>query len=459
MAIRELSNGIEAIYAQTLVAVDTICGGNIGEPDGGSHFIADSYPKTEVALPNVYADMHAVNLRRSTDPTVIRDSVRALVETYNLTDSRRLLLDALAPGTDPLRIKFMSNMGDCFAVIAKTRLAEVNGDPLPQFDDRYFASARKTPVIVETKHLREQLRAALEKRGINTTDTTDLRGAVAEWTQRVGYVSILGFDTRTAAMNKELLRLTRENIFSNQIFKPYGHFAEYAFTGMQFKPVSNKRFTASSAYAGGRDGEGRALLQGLIEYNTDHPITETGLAHLVSHEITPGHYIDSAVADLLWRNGQLGFEAVAHTMCTTETVLREGWAQNALLIACGGQEGLEEFLGPDHEVQYWLERLQDAAKNNASILFQRNGVTETELIRHLAIDCVLDDTYVKKLSGAWARHHIHGPMYGHAYYGGHKAVATAIEHYGLPAVIKVGLHQQGYLDIETFDLAVQAEAA
>lgn len=450
MEKRPLEKGIEETYATMLIGVDTVLGGDIGQPGGGAHYIADSFPKTEIELPAVYSDRRAIALRAADKSTDTRALIKDLVDDYHLLDCRHALLEALPANATTTRRQFMGNMGDCLEVMAKTALATALGNKLPSFEERYFASARQSPEIVETQVMRDQLRAALAKRGFDTSNQTSLREAVEAWTAKAGNVPANTFATEIAKMNAQLLALTRRNIFGSAHFAQHRHFNDLRFDGLVFRPVSKVRFTASSAYAGGVDTDGNPTYEGLIEYNTDHPITNTGLGHLASHEIIPGHYADSVVADYLWRKGNIGIEGVAHTMCTAETVLREGWAQNALLVACGGEAGLEEFVGPDHEIQYWLERLQDAAKNNAAIKFQRDHVSEAELRKYLADDCALNDTYVNKLAGAWAQSPITGPMYGPAYHIGHEVVAAAIKQYGLGAVSQAVFHQHGYLDIDTF---------
>lgn len=456
MAIRPLEQGIEQTYATMLVGVDTVLGGDIGQPGGGAHYIADSYPKGEVALPAVYLDSRAVTLRSADASTDTRALIQGLIDDYNLLDARQALREVLPAGTTEVRREFMANMGDCLEVMARTAQAQALGNKLPPFEERYRASSRRDPEVIDTKEMRDQLRAALAKSGFEVTASRTLREAVEAWTVKVGNVPVDTFGEEVAKMTGRLLALTRANIFENPRFAQHRHFSELAFEGLTFKPVSNKRFTASSAFAGGIDSVGQPTYEALIEYNTDHPITFPGLGHLVSHEIMPGHYADSVVADYLWRKGLIGIEGVAHTMCTAETVLREGWAQNALLVVCGGEAGLEEFVGHDHHaVQYWVERLQDAAKNNAAIKFQRDGVSEEELRRYLEVDCVLNDIYVKKLSGAWAKSPITGPMYGPAYYVGHEVVEAAIRQYGLSAVSQAVFHQHGYLDIGTFQSALK----
>lgn len=249
------------------------------------------------------------------------------------------------------------------------------------------------------------------------------------------------------------MALLRQNMFAYADFDLPGydpHLADVAFDGSRFRTLTNVSFTGSSAYRGGVKPDGTPALDGLIEYNTDHPMSKPAMLGFIAHEII-AHYVDSVMSDLRWRAGQLGAEGAVHTMCTAETAAREGVAQNALDLIYGGKEqDVVDAPGEDQRIQAVLERLQDAGKNNASILFQMQGVSSDELRRHLETDCVLPDPYVRKLSGAWAQHPIMGSMYGPAYQTGYHVVRAAIDRHGPYRTMEAALHKYGYTDLATF---------
>ena len=59
---------------------------------------------------------------------------------------------------------------------------------------------------------------------------------------------------------------------------------------------------------------------------------------LVSHEVVPGHVTTFAYLQDLFVRGLVGFEASVLTMNTRASVLFEGIANNAILIAHGVTE-------------------------------------------------------------------------------------------------------------------------
>lgn len=458
---RPLESGFELEYATQVIGVDSLFGGDVGKPEGAAHFIADTYPKGEVQLPPIHTDKRAEALRKAGGANQNNvDNVRGLINDYGLLEADNRLEESLPSEASPQRTRFATNMGKCLSIIARTAMAIAEKADLPPFNDRFrAATAGRDPVLVETKGLREQLRAALSSAGLEVSTSRGLRETVQEWERKVGNVLPERFAEEVANVNRKLLQRTRNRIFRGIDFGFDGHdsnLEDIPFDGLIFKTVSGVSYTGSSAYEGGVDDEGRPALRDLIEYNIDHPVTNPGLWHLISHEMTPGHYIDSAAADLGWRSGKLGFEAAAHTMCTTEIALREGWAQNALAMLFGGDEQkVIEALGKDHAVEYVLQRLQDAGKVNGSLLFQGLKRSIEDVKRHLEVDCVLSDAYVKKLSGAWAKHPIFGPMYGPAYQMGYEVVKAAIQKHGPSKVAEAALHQHGYCDIETFGMVLE----
>lgn len=439
------------------MGVDTLLGGDVGRPEGAAHFVADTFPRSEVELPPIYRDGRARALRAIGGAAPDRAKmVKSFIRDHALVETEGRLTGTLGAEASPLRRQFATNMEESLGVMARTALAIAEGNSLPAYEERYRAAARREPEMVETAPLREQLQAALASVGIEVRGG-DLREAVRRWEAKVGFVDPKGFMESVRRTGGILTRTARDQLLAHIHFALPGvgpHLEGMDFEGYTFKMVSGVHYTGSSAFEGGTHPDGRPASRGLIEYNTDHPVTNIGLWHLVSHEITPGHYVDSTIADLEWRAGRVGIEGVAHTMATAETVLCEGWAQNALAALHGGESGLVAHFGPDQVVQHLLERFQDAGKQNGSILHQMQGRSIEEVQRHLREECVLSDQLVKKLSGSWTKHPVIGPMYGPAYNVGYHVVANAIERHGPLAVARVALHQRGYQDIQTFEMAM-----
>jgi hypothetical protein len=454
----------EQAYLTAVNGADILWGGDVGQPGGGAHMIADSHPRDEVALPPIYHDKNAQIIRANggADPKVA-GAVRDFIFDNGLLDTRVLLAQKFMDDPDLLRQHFMTNMGASLGVMTRTALASVDKRyGMPSFEARFrAATAGQHPKMVETAELREQLRAALADVGFETGSRRGLKETLGAWEHKVGFVPPEAFGQKVADLQAILLQGTRDNIFAAMDFGIPGYnpdLSDVAFDGQRFGAVSNVSWTGSSAYGGGISSDGKPALGGLIEYNTDHPITNVAFPHLIAHEMTPGHYLDSAVADLGWHSGKHGIEAAAHTMCTDETTMREGWAQNALAMLFGGSEQtVIDVLGRDQAVQYVLERLTDAGKLNSAMLLQGMGQSLDEVKRHLSVDCLLSDIYVKKLAG-WAQHPIVGPMYGPAYEVGYKVVREAIDTYGPEQVANAAFHKYGYTGIGTFQEALKKAA-
>ena len=101
------------------------------------------------------------------------------------------------------------------------------------------------------------------------------------------------------------------------------------------------------------------------------------------------------------------------------------------------------------------EDLQDIAKHNCAIIFQRDGKSIDEVRRHIAEDCVQGDAIVGKLSGGWTTNPITGPMYGPAYYWGRVMVNFALREIGRIETARIGYHLDGLVDIGAFQKKVE----
>ncbi|HYM94177.1 MAG TPA: hypothetical protein VET23_08565, partial [Chitinophagaceae bacterium] len=341
----------------------------------------------------------------------------------------------------------------------------------PGYDEKYKVVTGLTEVkLVNAAPYRMILEQTLSKAGFEVRADRNLRQTSLAWEKEKGHIGAYhqGDDEKidgSVVQQKfnetiqKLLERAREKLFSQLDFGIPGcqpDLSDVLFNGFEFKPINNVSFTGSSIYRG--QGIDSPQLQGLLEYNTDHPLTAAGLIQLAAHEAMIGHYLNSAVLDLLWRAGKLPFEATMGTMCTSSAVFQEGWAENALDIIYGSREealkGIEkdfEISSADMEVILALADLQNVAKHNVSILHQREGMPIDEVKNYLRDECIMPDHLVKKLSGGWALDPIIGPMYGPAYFVGTKVVREAIAKVGAKRVAEVGLQTTGRLsNVVTF---------
>ena len=346
------------------------------------------------------------------------------------------------------------NLVNCLEVMLDTALAISNQSSLPDFERRYRAATAdcvSTIGVIPTDEPRERLRSALAEVGYEVSASRNLRETFLAWEQSEGLLKPEDIQQQAKEIIQDQLQEMRENVFSKLTF-PVRHFqndlSDVSFAGHQFATVSEVDFTGSSIYRGGGTSQ-RPALEGLFEYNIDHPLTFLGLVHLCAHEVL-GHYINAAVGDLLAMNGRLGFLATVGTMCTPDVVFQEGWAQNMIEIMYRSRDEAAQVYGTGLLVALAQEDLQDIAKHNCAIIFQRDGKSIDEVRRHIAEECVQGDAKVKKLAGKWAGNQITGPMYGPAYYLGRVIVNDAILDIGRLEAARLGYHLDGLVDIGTF---------
>ncbi|MBI5412681.1 hypothetical protein HZA43_06005 [Candidatus Peregrinibacteria bacterium] len=105
--------GFDAAFADAVVGVDTLFGGNVGSESGGDHFIADTYPTTEATLPPSYHDPRAQTLRERGGAQAGQDAelVEKYIKDYGPLEVRGHLLEALGSGAPASRRDFVDHMG------------------------------------------------------------------------------------------------------------------------------------------------------------------------------------------------------------------------------------------------------------------------------------------------------------------------------------------------------------
>ena len=463
----ELSS-IEQKLVILAIGVDSLAGGDALHESGAQHFIIDTWT-SGMTPPPIYYDAVSENLRQAGGALELSDkeAIKKYIDNYRLHEllnEIRAQINQLSPD----RTNDVLSLADALEMILRTVDENVES---PGYNEKYKAVTGLTEVkLIDASPYRTILKQALSNAGFEIKADSDLRETSLAWEKEKGHIGnyVEGGEEKIdgAVVQQKfnetiqkLLEVARERLFSQMDFGIPGYqpnLSDVSFDGFTFKPINNVSFTGSSIYKG--QGTGKPLLQGLLEYNTDHPLTPASLIQLAAHEAMIGHYLNSAVTDLLWRSGKLPFEATMGTMCTSSAVFQEGWAENVLDIIYGTREktlkGIEQDFGigsADMEVVLAQADLQNIAKHNVSILYQREGMPIDDVRTYLKDECIMPDHLVKKLSGGWAQDPIIGPMYGPAYFVGTMVVRKAIAQVGAKRVAEVGLQTTGRLsNIVTF---------
>ena len=447
-------NSLEYNLGTLVLGVDTLWGGNVASPSGVDHFIAD-YWISGAPFPAVMNDPFAAALRADGAGVLTKkdqtDAVRTFIEKYALDTLPNTLRGQMSSIQDKDRTTYLRNLISSLEVMRDRAMAEVGFFDMPSYELMYQTVMKQEVTFPDPAPYRENLRAALAHAGLETTNSRNLQETLVAW-QAANKLSKDAVPKTVAQLNKELLQKTREALFARVLPSLPGYasdLSDIAFDGMEFTTISEARFTGSNAYQGGEE-QGKPLLRGLYEFNIQHTGTPTDMLHLSAHEIMPGHYLSAAMLDLLWRANRLGFEATIGTMATPETLFLEGWAENAFELLYGSREKAIAAHGPALAVVFACCDLESLGKHNASVLYNRDGISVEELQARLAREYAQPPHLVKKLSGLVIQHPILGPMYAPSYHVGTKIVADAIAVHGILPVARVGMYLDGIVDIETF---------
>ncbi len=449
---RPLSSAYEIDYATAVIGADMLLGGNVGSASGKDHFIADHWPK-DLQLPDIYTDKVAQEIMNAGGASKENASqVKAVVEKYDLRGLSAKVIAAENSGDSDVH-EFVTGTMTSIGLMIETACALAQETELPRYEDRFASvTGGLAPKVLPIDEAIEELADSLIALGKNPKTKDDALAMAHEW-ETGRYVKPENFLDLAKNNIARLLGEIRTKVLKYVDFNIPGydpHLADVLFDGIKFNTVSNTFFTGSLTYVGGIDDMGKPLLECNYEYNTDHPLTAENMWHLAGHEGIPGHYMQMAIMDLMRRNGKFGIEAAISPMCTGETTLMEGWAQAVPELLYG--ERSRAVLGPHYRVHTALERLQDMAKNNVSILHQVQKMPIETLRDMLSSQYGLNPAIVKKMSGGWAQHPVLGPMYGPAYWLGGEAVRGAIKKYGPLEVAKTALHTEGIVDQNVFNL-------
>ena len=410
---------LDAAIAEAITGIDTLWGGDVMNPSGVGRFIADCWFSDE-PLPAAYTHPVAAALRAN-GGVGAKAPDHASIEAYlAAVDVRgaitRMLAGARAIGG--LRGEYLEGLGLCCEVMWDLAMEIVGQGPPVSYERCVRTIIGRAPGPSQPESKRRRVAELLAAAGHPSNDVATLLGAVDAWraTRRVPSKSIAAvgdafvahYDALSARhlmphLPPEMARVPRANV--------------------RFLAIENAWFSGSMNYLGhARRADGSPEYEATYELNAALEISVPEFQQLVSHEVVPGHVTTFAYLQDLYVRGLAGFEASVLTMNTRASVLFEGIANNAILIAHGVLEPAE-LPDRDLELGVLLALLQDDAKNQASYLTWQEGWAQAEVAAALRADYLVSTERADKLSGAWGRHPLLGRMYLPAYRAGTELVA------------------------------------
>lgn len=433
----------EKSYATAILGADALCGGDVAETSGANHFVAHLWTSGE-PLPGIFDDPSAQELRTKegyaeTDPAI----VKKFVQDHHLLELTDKVIEDAPGAVGEKRASVIARTMRSVGLMIRLASARAMGNSPPSFEEMYTAATGETPLLHSPAEVQERLRAGLATLGVEVTTSQSLLETFIRY-QKEHQIPSDRMAQEMVRINAKLRSLSQQNVLS-----PIN--AALESDGPECKMLDGVFFTGVSLYHGGEDEHGRPLYKGSIGYNSAHPVTEPELVSFLAHEGWPGHYMAFAMTDMARRQGNLGFEASMLVIGAPEATLAEGWGQCALQMAFGGtREAVINTLGPQYNVLFALEDLDEIARHNGAISHQIHRVPLDQLRDQLRQDYVQPDHMVKKLSGAWAKDPIIGPTWSSLYLTGGNTIRESLREHGLVATANCALNRAEYVDHVSF---------
>ena len=440
----------DAAVATALIGIDTLWGGDVMNPSGVGRFIADCWFSDE-PLPPAYTHPAAARLRETGGVGAKAPDRAALGDYLAAVDVHGAIVQVRedARATGGMRGAYLEGLAACCEVMWELA-REMTGDgPDVPYERCVRVITGRPPEPSQPAARRQRVAQLLAAAGLPSSDGPSLLEAVDAWravrrvpakcVAAIGDAFVAYYDALSAEhlvpyLPAELARVPRANV--------------------RFLAIENAWFSGSMNYLGhARRPDGTPEYEATYELNASLEISVPEFQQLVSHEVVPGHVTTFAYLQDLFVRGLAGFEASVLTMNTRASVLFEGIANNAILIAHGVTEP-SELPDRDLEIGVLLALLQDDAKNQASYLTWHERRPQPEVADVLRRDFLVSGERADKLSGAWGRHPLLGRMYLPAYRAGTELVAELRRRHP-PGVILPALYgARGLVDALTLPQAL-----
>jgi hypothetical protein len=435
----------DAALAEALIGIDTLWGGDVMNPSGVGRFIADCWFSDE-PLPRAYTDPAAAALRANGGvgaKVADRAAVAAYLEAVDVRGAIARVLES-ARGIDGLRGAYLAGLALCCEVMWDLAMEMVGRGPAVPYDRCVRTILGRDPGPSQPDARRERVAELLVGAGHPVRDRHSLLASVDAWraARRVPSKSIAAVGDAFVAYYDAL---------AARNLAPYlpPEFARVPRANVRFLAIENAWFSGSMNYLGhARRPDGSPEYEATYELNAALEISVPEFQQLVSHEVVPGHVTTFAYLQDLFVRGLAEFEASVLTMNTRASVLFEGIANNAILIAHGVTEP-EELPDRDLEIGVLLALLQDDAKNQASFLTWHEGVPQAQVASTLREEFLVTTERADKLSGAWGRHPLLGRMYLPAYRAGTELVAELRRRHPPEVILPALYGVRGVVDAAT----------
>jgi hypothetical protein len=436
---------LDAAIADAVIGIDTLWGGDVMNPSGVGRFIADCWFSDE-PLPSAYTHVAAASLRASGGVGAAAPDAGAIDAYLASVDVRDAIARVLDGGraAGGLRGAYLEGLAQCCEVMWDLAMERIGRGAQVPYERCVSTINGHAPEPSQPAAKRERVAELLEAAGHPLRGRDSLLHAVDAWraARRVPSKSIAAVGDAFVAYYDAL---AARNVAP---FLPPA-LARVPRANVRFLAIENAWFSGSMNYLGhARRADGSPEYEASYELNAALEISVPEFQQLVSHEVVPGHVTTFAYLQDLYVRGEVGFEASVLTMNTRASVLFEGIANNAILMAHGVLEPAE-LPDRDLEIGVLLALLQDDAKNQASWLTWHERRAQAAVAAELRNEFLVTTERADKLSGAWGRHPLLGRMYLPAYRTGTELVAELRRRHPPETVLPALFGARGLVDAAT----------
>ena len=436
---------LDAAIAEAVIGIDTLWGGDVMNPSGVGRFIADCWFSDE-PLPGAYMHADAGALRASGGVGSRTPDAAAIDAYLAAVDVRGAIARVLDGGraVGGLRGAYLEGLAQCCEVMWDLAMERLGRGAEVPYERCVRTINGHAPEPSRPAEKRERVAELLEAAGHPLRGRDSLLHAVDAWraARRVPSKSIAAVGDAFVAYYDAL---AARNVAP---FLPPA-LARVPRANVRFLAIENAWFSGSMNYLGhARRPDGSPEYEATYELNAALEISVPEFQQLVSHEVVPGHVTTFAYLQDLYVRGEVGFEASVLTMNTRASVLFEGIANNAILMAHGVIEP-EDLPDRDLEIGVLLALLQDDAKNQSSWLTWHECRGQPEVAAELRNEFLVTTERADKLSGAWGRHPLLGRMYLPTYRTGTELVAELRRKHPPEVVLPALFGARGLVDAAT----------
>jgi hypothetical protein len=436
---------LDAATADAVIGIDTLWGGDVMNPSGIGRFIADCWFSDE-PLPTAYTHAAATSLRASGGVgagTPDAAAIDAYLAAIDVRDAIGRVRDG-GRAVGGLRGAYLEGLAQCCEVMWELAMERLGRGAEVPYERCVSTINGHAPEPSQPAARRERVAELLEAAGHPLRGRDSLLHAVDAWraARRVPSKSIAAVGDAFVAYYDAL---AARNVAP---FLPPA-LARVPRANVRFLAIENAWFSGSMNYLGhARRPDGSPEYEATYELNAALEISVPEFQQLVSHEVVPGHVTTFAYLQDLYVRGEVGFEASVLTMNTRASVLFEGIANNAILMAHGVIEPAD-LPDRDLEIGVLLALLQDDAKNQASWLTWQERRAQADVAAELRNEFLVTTERADKLSGAWGRHPLLGRMYLPTYRTGTELVAELRRRHAPEAILPALFGARGLVDAAT----------